>query len=188
MSAERIFALNRRFERGDVGKMMILIFTEGTILMHESGLGRSREDRIRQVVEGDPSTHDFRSYVPIDKAAEKIGNWQNQGCEIRYLTSRTAPAEINYIEDVLKKYAFPKGVLLFRGENEDYRDVVERSIPDILIEDDCESIGGASEMIITHIRPEIRRKIKSITVEEFGGIDHLPNDVSILVNDREPRA
>jgi hypothetical protein len=162
------------------GKMMILIFTEGTILMHESGLGRSREDRIRQVVENDPSTHDFRSYVPIGKAAEKISIWQNQGCEIRYLTSRTNPAEINDIKEVLKKNNFPEGALLFRGEKEDYKDVVERNAPDILIEDDCESIGGASEMTIIHIRPEIRSKIKSITVEEFGGIDHLPDDVSIL--------
>ena len=69
---------------------------------------------------------------------------------------------------------------MFRGENEDYKDVVERNAPDILIEDDCESIGGAQEMTITHIRPEIRSKIKPITVEEFGGIDHIPDDVSRL--------
>ena len=35
-------------------------------------------------------------------------------------------------------------------------------------------------MTITHIRPEIRSKIKPMTVEEFGGIDHLPDDVSRL--------
>jgi hypothetical protein len=158
-------------------KMKILIFTEGTILMHKSGLGRSREERVRQVVEDDPSTHDFRSYVPIGRAAEKIRNWKNQGCEIRYLTSRTNPSEVNDIKEVLKKNNFPDGPLLFRRENEDYRDVVERNAPDVLIEDDCESIGGAQEMTITHIRPEIRSKIKSMTVEEFGGIDHLPDDV-----------
>ena len=77
--------------------MKMLIFTEGTILMHESGRGHSREERVRQVVE-----------------------------------------------------------------------------------DDCESIGEVPEMTVTHVRPEIRRKIKSITVEEFGGIDHLPDDVSRL--------
>ena len=154
----------------------ILIFTEGTILMHESGLGRSREERVRQVVEDDPSTHDFRSYVPIGRASEKISNWRNQGCEILYLTSRTNPTEVNDIKEVLKKNSFPDGALLFRGENEDYKDVVERNAPDILIEDDCESIGGAPEMTITHIRSEIRSEIKLITVEEFGGIDHLPDD------------
>ena len=160
--------------------MKMLIFTEGTILMHKSGLGRSREERVRQVVEDAPSTHDFRSYVPIGKAADKIRNWKNQGCEILYLTSRTDPSEINDIKEVLKKNNFPEGPLLFRGENEDYKDVVERNAPDVLIEDDCESIGGAQEMTITHIRPEIRSKIKPMTVEEFGGIDHLPDDVSRL--------
>jgi hypothetical protein len=169
-------------------KMKILIFTEGTILMHENGLGRSRDERVRQVVEDDPSTHDFRSYVPIDRAVDKIGSWQNQGCVIQYLTSRTNTEEINEVKKVLKKNNFPEGALLFRGKNEDYKDVVERSAPDILIEDDCESIGGAPEMTITHVSPEIRKKIKSITVEEFGGIDHLPDDVSRLVNGREPRA
>lgn len=157
-------------------KMKILIFTEGTVLMHERGLGHSREERVRQVLEDDPSTHDFRSYVPIGRAAEKISNWQNQGCEILYLTSRTNPSEVNDIKEVLKKNSFPEGALLFRGENEDYRDVVERNAPDILIEDDCESIGGAPEMTMAHIRPEIRSEIRSITVVEFGGIDHLPDD------------
>jgi hypothetical protein len=169
-------------------KMKMLIFTEGTILMHENGLGRSRDERVRQVVEDDPSTHDFRSYVPIGRAAEKISSWQNQGCEIQYLTSRINPDEINDVKEVLKKYNFPEGALLFRVENEDYKDVVERNAPDILIEDDCESIGGAPEMTVTHVRPEIRSKIKSITVEEFGGIDHLPKDVSRLRPTVENRA
>lgn len=158
--------------------MKILIFTEGTILMHNSGLGCSREERVRQVVENDPSTHDFTSYVPIGRAAEKIHNWYNQGCEIRYLTSRTNPSEVDDIKEVLKKNNFPEGPLLFRCEGEDYRDIVERDAPDVLIEDDCESIGGAQEMTFTHIKPEIRSKIKSVPVEEFGGIDHLPEDLS----------
>lgn len=169
-------------------KLKILIFTEGTILMHGAGLGRSREERVRQVVEDDPSKHDFRSYVPIGGAAEKIGQWKDQGCEINYLTSRTDPAEINYIKEVLEKNDFPEGTLLFRGDKEDYWDIVERSAPNVLIEDDCESIGGAPEMIVTHVRPKIRSRIKTITVEEFGGIDHLPNDASRLKNTEWSRA
>lgn len=161
-----------------VEKNTILIFTEGTILMHKSGLGRSREERVRQVVENEPSTHDFRSYVPIGNAVKKIRNWQNQGYEIQYITSRTDSTEINDIKRVLTKNGFPEGALLFRGENEDYRDVIERITSDILVEDDCESIGGAPEMIISRVSPEVRRNITSITVEEFGGIDHLPDDLS----------
>ena len=53
-------------------------------------------------------------------------------------------------------------------------------MPDILIEDDCESIGGKVEMTYTHIKPEVKRSIKSIPVKEFGGIDHLSDDLKQL--------
>ena len=53
-------------------------------------------------------------------------------------------------------------------------------MPDVLIEDDCESIGGTKEMTITHVNPKLKARITSIPVQEFGGIDHLPNDVSEL--------
>jgi hypothetical protein len=36
------------------------------------------------------------------------------------------------------------------------------------------------EMIYTHIKPELKRRVKSIAVREFGGIDHLPDSVSKL--------
>ena len=54
-------------------------------------------------------------------------------------------------------------------------------MPDILIEDDCESIGGEKEMTITFIKPEVRQKIKSVVIKEFGGIDYLPDDFQELV-------
>ena len=85
------------------------------------------------------------------------------------------------IHNVLKKHNFPEGELLFRQKGEEYKDVAERVVPDILIEDDCESIGGIDEMSITHVKCEIRKKIKSIPVKEFGGIDHLPNNISGLM-------
>lgn len=52
----------------------------------------------------------------------------------------------------------------------------------VLIEDDCESIGGGPEMTYPHIRPEIKSQIKSIPVKEFGGIDHLPDELEKLRN------
>lgn len=58
----------------------------------------------------------------------------------------------------------------------------ERIIPNILIEDNCESIGGRDEMTITHIKTEIKKKIKSISVKEFGGIDHIPDNIAALKN------
>lgn len=54
-------------------------------------------------------------------------------------------------------------------------------MPDVLIEDDCESIGGEKEMVYPHIKPELRTKIKSIVVEEFEGIDHLPDEIDLLL-------
>lgn len=63
-----------------------------------------------------------------------------------------------------------------------YQDVVERMepLPDILIEDDCESIGGEKEMTYPHLRSDVKNKIKSIVIKEFGGIDYLPDQIASL--------
>ena len=58
--------------------------------------------------------------------------------------------------------------------------MAERETPDILIEDDCESIGGEKEMTYPHIREDLKSKIKSLVVKEFGGIDHLPDNIRML--------
>lgn len=60
--------------------------------------------------------------------------------------------------------------------------VAENLVPDILIEDDCESIGGEKEMTYPNIKDELKNKIKSIVVKEFKGIDHLPDDIEELKN------
>ncbi|OGE71166.1 hypothetical protein A2617_01400 [Candidatus Daviesbacteria bacterium RIFOXYD1_FULL_41_10] len=57
---------------------------------------------------------------------------------------------------------------------------MENVLPDILIEDDCESIGGEIEMCYPNIKPEIKEKIKHIIVKEFQGIDHLPDNLDEL--------
>ncbi len=157
-----------------------MVFTEGTIIMHKNAKGCSREEIVRQVEDEEGSVHDYASYVPVKNAVKKLKVWKDQGVEILYLTSRTEFEEIDDIRGVLKRYNFPKGKLFFREKGEDYKDVAERVIPDILIEDDCESIGGKDEMTITHIRSEFRKKIRSIPVKEFGGIDYLSDDISKL--------
>ena len=159
--------------------MKILIFTEGTILMHKNGLGLNREEIVKQVQDNiDSSLRDYSSYIPIGNASAKIKLWVNQGAEIFYLTSRKILKEIGDIKDVLSKYKFPAGQLLARENSEEYKDVAEKIIPNILIEDDCESIGGEKEVTITFVKPEIKQKIKSIIVKEFGGIDDLPNEIN----------
>jgi hypothetical protein len=172
--------------------MKILVFTEGTILTNKKWIGISREDVVRQVKKwsslseqklkelqktGDaPSPDYFAASVPIGNSVKKVEAWKNQGSTILYLTSRRKPQEVNIIKEVLKKYGFPEGELLFRKEDEDYRDVAEKVMPDLIVEDDCESIGR-EEMTYPGIRPELKSKIGSIVVREAGGIDHLPDDI-----------
>ena len=148
--------------------------------MHKNARGHSREEIIKQVEGKEASVHDYKTYVPVGDAVKKLNNWKRDGAEILYLTSRRKAVEVEQIRNVLKKYDFPEGQLLFRQKNEEYKDVCERIIPDVLVEDDCESIGGTEEMTITHVKPEVKKKIKSIMVKEFAGINHLPDKVSAL--------
>jgi len=161
--------------------MRILVFLHGTTIMHKNGLGHTREERVKQVIERDKSVHDYASYVPIGNAVKKLQSWKSQGAEILYLSSHENIEDVKKDEYVLKKYGFPTGQVFFREKGEQYRDIAERVIPGILIEDDCESIGGKEEMTITYIRPEFKKKIKSIVVKEFSGIDHLPDKISALM-------
>lgn len=161
--------------------MKIMVFLHGTLIMHRNVLGLPREERVRQVKEGEESVLDFASYIPIGGAVKKLDGWKKQGAEIVYLSSHLNAGDVEKDKSVLKRFGFPKGVVLFRKNGEQYRDIIEGSAPDVLIEDDCESIGGAEEMAITHVRPELKKKIRSIVVKEFGGIDHLPDRISDLI-------
>ncbi|MFA6270970.1 MAG: hypothetical protein WC657_07230 [Candidatus Paceibacterota bacterium] len=161
--------------------MKILIFTEGTATMQSTAVGVSREEGVRQSVDNIPEVNDFRSYVPNGNVIDKLNKWKSQGAEIYYLTSRIAPEEIDNVKFVLGKYHFPdKQNLLYRNEGQEYKDVAEDLIPDILIEDDCESIGGEIEMTYPHIRPDLKNRIHSIEVKEFAGIDSLPDNIQDL--------
>lgn len=161
--------------------MKILIFTEGTVIMPNYKFGTTREERVRLSMNQEPFVHDFKTYIPNGNPIEKISAWKKQGAEIYYLTSRTTEQEISDIRDVLNKYNFPDVQnLIFRKEGEEYKDLAERLVPDVLIEDDCESIGGEIEMTYPHVKEDVKSKIKSVIVKEFGGIDHLSNNVSDL--------
>lgn len=45
--------------------MIILVFTEGTIIMHSGAAGHARDEIVRQVEENEESVHELASYVPI---------------------------------------------------------------------------------------------------------------------------
>lgn len=166
-------------------KVKIGIFTEGTILMHKNSAGLGRSEIIQQVKDGEPSVSEYGRYIPIGQAVEKIKKWAGQDTVIIYITSRTDQKEIKDIQSVLDGHNFPKGRLEYRAiGGETYGKLAARVMPDILIEDDCESIGGEKEMIYSQIEPKIRKEMKLIKVREFQGLDHLPDDVCALMSGR----
>jgi len=150
--------------------------------MHITAEGHTREERVAQVTEGDESLHDWALYIPVGNAARKLQEWARQGATICYLSSHKNAQDIEKDELVLQKYAFPDGQIFYRHDGEEYKDVVERirPLPDVIAEDDCESIGGKDEMIYPNLKPELRNKIRSIVVKEFEGIDDVPDRISEL--------
>jgi len=148
--------------------MKLLIFTEGTILMHENAKGCAREEIVQQARDKEESIYDYASYIPVNNAIDKVKEWQSQGHQINYLTSRKKEDEINDIKNVLEEYGFPKGELYYREEDEEYIDVVKRASPDVLIEDDCESIDKEDV-----IKSKLNQHTRGIIVKEFGGIEDI---------------
>jgi hypothetical protein len=162
--------------------MNVAIFLHGTTIMHRSALGRTREERVQQVQQAEASVRDFASYVPIGDAARKLHTWRMQGANLIYLSSHKRPEHVELDQVVLTTSDFPAGQVVFRSPGESYQDLAERVLPDVLIEDDCESIGGEQEMIFPRLRPALQERIISIVVKEFEGIDHLPDDLIALEN------
>lgn len=163
--------------------MKILVFLHGTTIMHKSAKSLTREEIVRQITERDESVHDYASYIPVGNAVKKLQDWKGQGARICYLSSHKNAKDVEEDKFVLKKYGFPDGQIFYRRSREEYKDVIERirPLPDVIVEDDCESIGGTVEMVYPNLRPEIRNKINSIVVKEFGGIGHLPGKISELM-------
>jgi hypothetical protein len=123
----------------------------------------------------------FANYVPTGKAVEKLKQWESQGAQICYLTSHEQAAGVEIDKKVLAKFGYPEGEIFYRQNGESYPAVAERVMPDILIEDDCASIGGEKEMTYPHLREDLQPKIKSIVVKEFQGIDSLPDSLAELL-------
>ncbi|TSC56936.1 MAG: Uncharacterized protein Greene071421_446 [Parcubacteria group bacterium Greene0714_21] len=171
--------------------MKILVFLQGTLIMHKNAVGKTREEIIEQVKAQGESVRDFSSYVPIGNAVDKLKKWTKQGAEIFYLSALTEDKKargdeiigkegIKVDQEILNRYGFPKGEIYHRQKGESYAQIAEKIVPDILIEDDCESIGGEKAMTITFVRPEIKKMIKSVVVKEFSGVDHLPDNIKDL--------
>ena len=145
-------------------KMKIMIFAEGTILKPKSWF----------------SLYNHRTYIPIGNAVSIIEAWHQQDVEILYFTSRRGK-QAKEIAQLLKEYGFAGSKLYFREKKQAYKDIVESVKPNILIEDDCRSIGGSWQMCISHIKPSMMEFIHSIVVKEFRGIDQLPPSIQDLM-------
>ena len=151
--------------------------------MHGNAKGLARQEIVKQVMQSEESIHDYTLHIPVGNAAKKLQQWKRQGAKICYLSSHKNAEDVAEDKFVLKKYAFPDGQIFYRRNREGYKDVIERirPLPDVIVEDDCESIGGKVEMVYPNLKPELKNKIKSIVVKESGGIDYLPDEISELV-------
>jgi hypothetical protein len=152
-------------EKNSPERLKIMIFTEGTILKPKNVFLH----------------FNISTYIPIENAVDIIKSWNEQGAEIIYCTSSRKLKEVEAVKANLIKHKFKGTKLYYRSENQEYRDIVELVVPNILIEDDCRSIGGESQMCITHVKPEIKNKIKPISVEEFKGIENLSKKLSDML-------
>ncbi len=97
-----------------------------------------------------------------------------------YLSAHRKPENTAKISSILDKHGFSKGLFVFRQGTEQYENVAERIMPDVIVEDDCESIGGEKEMVYPRIKLPLKSRIRSVVVREFEGIDHLPESVEKL--------
>jgi hypothetical protein len=159
--------------------MKVVVFLHGTAIMHPAAAGCVREERVQQVRDLEPSVREFAAYLPAEQVVEKLRGWHEQGAEIAYLSSHRTGSDVAAEETVLERHHFPRGRVLFRRPGESYGDVVAREPPDILIEDDCESIG-VTELAHRQISEDMRRRVRSIVVPEFGGFSHLPDSLEEL--------
>ena len=162
--------------------MRILVFLHGTAIMHRTAAGRPRAERVRQSRQRDRSVLDFASYVPTEAAVEKLRAWHRHGAAICYLSSHQHAADVELDRAVLTAHGFPAGTVFSRDPGESYAGAARRAGAGIVVEDDCESIGGRSQTIAAGLAREPGRVVTSVIVPEFGGLAHLPDDPGQLTS------
>ena len=162
------------------------MFLHGTAIMHAGAAGVERRERVRQVRQRHPSVQDFASYVPTPGAAEKLAGWERHGAILIYLSSHRRPDDIRADESVIRRHGFPAGPVHGRREGEDYGPLVERLGLDVLVEDDCESIGGAAHMCAAQLSTSGRQSVRCVVLPEFSGLAGLPEDPAELLTPDVP--
>jgi hypothetical protein len=117
---------------------------------------------------------DFASNVPTDGAVEKLNVWASRGAEVAYLSSHRKRDDVGLDERVLALHGFPIGPVHWRANADSCGDLVDRIGPDVVVEHDCESIGGVCKTVASQLGQE--RTTSCWVVPEFGGLSHLPHD------------
>ena len=128
---------------------------------------------------------DFASYVPTPGTAGKLTAWQQHGASIVYLSSHRRQDDIRADESVIRRHGFPAGPVYGRQQGEDYWPLVERLRLDVIVEDDCENIGGAAQTCADQLSPGSRQSTHCIVLPEFSGLADLPDDPAGLLEPRE---
>lgn len=136
----------------------IMIFVEGTILKPKYNNILSRIS--------------MTTYIPINNAIETLKKWQEEGYEVIYLTSLKGRRAMKMAQH-LDELGFTGSMVGYRQKNQDYATLIKEELPDILIEDNCSSIGGEENMCYNLLSEKLKKEIKHIVVEEFKGIDNV---------------
>lgn len=119
--------------------------------------------------------------IPIGQSAAKVTSWRNHGAAICYVTASRKAANVRRSEEALRRWGFPEGILLSRKNGESYAAIAVGAKLDVIVEDDCESIGGANEMIHPNLPGSAKQLIAAVVVREFEGVDGLPDDPELMV-------
>ena len=161
--------------------MKIGVFLHGTAIMHSAAAGVQRDERVQQVRRRDPSVADFASYIPTPGTAQKLAAWERHGATIVYLSSHRRRDGIRADKSVIRRYGFPPGPVHGRQEGEGYGPIVARLGLDVLVEDDCESIGGAAQTCAAQASSAGRQSVRFVVLPEFSGLTGLPDDPAELL-------
>ena len=161
--------------------MKVGVFLHGTAIMHAAAAGVERGERVQQVLRRDPSVSDFASYIPTPGTAAKLAAWARHGTTIVYLSSHRCRDGIRADESVIRRHGFPPGPVHGRHEGENYGSLVARLGLDALIEDDCESIGGATQTCAAQLNSAGTHSVRCIVLPEFSGLTALPDDPAGLL-------
>jgi hypothetical protein len=161
--------------------LKLVVFLQGTTLIESGLVGKTREESVKKSREWTAKGGGWLGeLVPLGSSPKKVNSWNSQSVQIYYLTASRKPENILKCEQALKRWSFPIGQLLSRKENQTYTDIVVPLRPDVIVEDDCESLGGTKEMVYPNLPSDVKRSIASVIVREFEGIDHLPDDPRLL--------